>query len=290
MIVVGVDGSQPARAAVEWAVDDALRMREPLRIVHAVDRSPYQIAKFPAADWPDALVRAGEQILAEALAVARDRQPTVDVTTELGNGTAAVVLTGLDEQATEIVIGSRGHGGFAGALLGSVSDHVAGRARCPVVVVRGAPDQVRGQVVVGVDDTPEGEAALRHAFEQAAMRGATLRAVHAWQLPVHAFAPELAYDMDDVRTTQYQIIRSALERFEKEYPQVTVVEDVRSGHPVEALTEASAEADLVVVGSHGRGALGAVLLGSVSRGVLHHAHCPVAVVRTRPGNPPQPRT
>ncbi|MFG3442958.1 universal stress protein [Nonomuraea sp. NPDC047897] len=290
MIVVGVDGSVPARAAVEWAVDDALRMREPLRIVHAVDRSPYQIAKFPAAEWPDALVQAGQKVLDEALALARDRQPTVDVSTELGDGAPAVVLTGQAERATEIVIGSRGHGGFAGALLGSVSGHVAGRARCPVVVVPGAPGQVRGQVIVGVDDTPEGETALRYAFEQAALRGATLRAIHAWQLPVHAFAPELAYDMDDVRTTQYRLIKAAIERFEKEFPQVTVVEDVQSGHPVEALTRASSEGDLVVVGSHGRGALGAMLLGSVSRGVLHHAHCPVAVVRPRPESPPRPGT
>lgn len=279
MIVVGVDGSVPARAAVEWAVNDALRMHEPLRIVHAVDRSPYQIAKFPAAEWPDALVRGGQKILAEALALARDRRPSVEVTTELLDGAPAVVLCEQSENATEIVVGSRGHGGFAGALLGSVSDHVAGRARCPVVVVHGERRPVRGQIVVGVDDTPECEPAMAYAFEQAALRGATLRAVHAWQLPVHAFAPEIAYDMDDVRTAQHQIVRATLERYEKEYPQVTVVEDVRSAHPVEALATASAEADLVVVGSHGRGALGAMILGSVSRGVLHHARCPVAVVR-----------
>ncbi|MEU8102964.1 universal stress protein [Nonomuraea muscovyensis] len=285
MIVVGVDGSVPSRAAVEWAVDDALRTHKPLRIVHAVDRSPYQIAKFPGAEWPDALVQAGQKILDEALAVARDRQPSVDVTTKLEDGAPALVLTGQDAVATEIVVGSRGHGGFAGALLGSVSGHVAGRARCPVVVVRGAPQQARGQVVVGVDDSQESEPALRYAFEQAMLRGATLRAIHAWQLPVHAFAPEIAYDMDDIRTAQYQIVRAALERFEKEYPQVTVVEDIQSGHPVEALTRASVDGDLVVVGSHGRGGLGAMLLGSVSRGVLHHAHCPVAVVRSRPEGP-----
>ncbi|WP_113703734.1 universal stress protein [Nonomuraea lactucae] len=279
MIVVGVDGSVPARAAVEWAVNDALRMHEPLRIVHAMDRSPYEIAKFPAAEWPDPLVRGGQKILAEALALARDRQPSVEVTTELIEGSPAAVLCEQGEGATEVVVGSRGHGGFAGALLGSVSDHVAGRAHCPVVVVHGERRPVRGQIVAGVDDEPECEPALAYAFEQAALRGATLRALNAWQLPVHAFAPELAFDLDDIRATQHQVVRRALERFEKEYPQVTVVEDVQTAHPVEALARASAEADLLVVGSHGRGAIGAALLGSVSRGVLHHTHGPVAVVR-----------
>ncbi|MER6945378.1 universal stress protein [Nonomuraea sp. NPDC000554] len=285
MIVVGVDGSAAARAAVEWAADDALRMRVPLRIVHAVDRSPYQIGKFPTADWPDALLRQGHRVLADAAAVARDRQPEIDVTTRLLEGPPALVLREQADDATgpadEVVIGTRGHGGFTGALLGSVSAHVAGQARSPVVVVRAEPHPVRGRIVVGVDDSPECEPALAYAFRQASLRGSELRALHAWQLPVHAFAPEIAYDMDEVSQAQYRVVRDRVEAMEKEYPQVTVVEDVQSAHPVDALGAASEEADLVVVGSHGRGTLGSVLLGSVSRGVLHHAHCAVAVVRGR---------
>ncbi|WP_433519330.1 universal stress protein [Nonomuraea sp. CA-143628] len=279
MIIVGVDGSMTARAAVEWAVNDALRMGEPLRIVHAVDRSPYQIGRFPNAALPDVLLREGHRILREALALARERQPDVEVMTRDVEGAPAEVLREQAREASEIVLGSRGLGGFAGALLGSVSTHVAGQVGCPVVVVRGDHRPVRGEVVVGVDDSPACEAALAYAFRQAELRGAALRVVHAWQLPVHAYAPGVPYEMDEVRIAQHQIVRDRVGTFKRGYPRVRVVEDVQPAQPVEALTDASAGADLLVVGSHGHGTVGAMLLGSVSRGVLHHTRCPVAVVR-----------
>ncbi|MGI5291914.1 universal stress protein [Nonomuraea polychroma] len=279
MIIVGVDGSPNARTAVEWAADDAFRMRLPLRIVHAVDRSPYQIGKYPNVALPDVLLGEGRRILDEAEALARERQPTVEVETRDIEGAPAVVLREQAMEAAEMVVGSRGLGGFAGALLGSVSMHVAGHVHCPVVVVRGELRPVRGEIVAGVDDSPECEPALAYAFEQAKLRGSALRVVHAWQLPVHAFAPEAAYDMDEVRAAQHRIVRDRVEALRKDYPEVRVVEEALSAHPVDALTDASERADLLVVGSHGRGALGSLLLGSVSRGVLHHAHCPVAVVR-----------
>ncbi|MEV1248716.1 universal stress protein [Nonomuraea sp. NPDC050022] len=278
MIIVGVDGSVTARAAVEWAANDAFRMREPLRIVHAVNRSPYQIGRFPNAALPDTLLREGQRILREALALAHERQPEVEVTTEDIEGAPAEVLREQAKEASEIVLGSRRLGGFAGALLGSVSTHVAGHVHGPVVVVRGDHQPVHGEIVVGVDDSPGCEPALAYAFRQAGLRGAVLRVVHVWQ-PVHAFAPGVPYEMDEVRTVRHQVVRDRLGTFKKDYPQVTVIEDVQPAPPVEALTDASARADLLVVGSHGHGATGALLLGSVSRGVLHHARCPVAVVR-----------
>ncbi|MFI7636778.1 universal stress protein [Nonomuraea sp. NPDC049400] len=280
MVIVGVDGSATSRAAVEWAANDAFRMRVPLRIVHAVDRSPYQISKHPAPAMPDLLLREGHRILREAEALVRERQPTVEIETRDIEGAPAEVLREQAEGATEIVVGSRGLGGFSGALLGSVSMHVAGHVHCPVVVVRGEHRPTYGEIVVGVDDSPECEPALAYAFEQAKLRGSALRVLHAWQLPVHAFAPEASYDLDEVRAAQHQAVRNRMALFSKDYPQVRVVEDVHCANPVDALTDASELADLLVVGSHGRGALGSMLLGSVSRGVLHHARCPVAVVRT----------
>ncbi|MEU6724999.1 universal stress protein [Nonomuraea wenchangensis] len=279
MIVVGVDGSVAARAAVEWAAADALRAREPLRIVHAVDRTPYQIGRFPTPVLPDALLREGGRILDEAAALVRERQPHVEVETREVEGAPAVVLREEAEGASEIVVGGRGLGGFAGALLGSVSTHVAGHVRCPVVVVRAQRQPACGEIVVGVDDSPECRPALAYAFRQAELRGAKLRAVHAWQLPVHAFAPEIVYDVDEIREAQQQLVAGALESFRAEHPAVEITEETHSGHPVDVLTAAGAQADLVVVGSHGRGAMGSALLGSVSRGVLHHARCAVAVVR-----------
>ncbi|MFG1969001.1 universal stress protein [Nonomuraea fuscirosea] len=280
MIIVGVDGSAPSRAAVEWAAADALRLRVPLRVVHAVDRSWYQVGRFPIEDMPDTLLRNGRRVLREARELVHERQPGVEVTTLDAEGVPKVVLEDQAKDATEIVVGSRGLGGIAGTLLGSVSTHVAGHVRCPVVVVRGErPATPYGEIAVGVDDSPECEPALAYAFEQAKLRGSTLRVVHAWQLPVHAYAPGVTYDMDEVRVAQHQVVRDRLGIFAQDYPRVTVVEDVPHAHPVQAMTEASRRADLVVVGSHGRGTLGSALLGSVSRGTLHHAACPVAVVR-----------
>jgi nucleotide-binding universal stress UspA family protein len=112
------------------------------------------------------------------------------------------------------------------------------------------------------------------------LRGCVLRAVHAWQLPVHAFASEISYDLEEIRRFHRRVAHDRLAAWREKFPEVAVVEDVRSAHPVNALSDASTRADLVVVGSRGMGLIGSALLGSVSRGVLHHAHCPVAVVRS----------
>ncbi|GAA2208050.1 universal stress protein [Nonomuraea monospora] len=279
MIVVGVDGSVPARAAVAWAANDAVRMHQPLRLVYAVDRQPYQVAKFPDADRPDRLRRTGQKALNEAVALVHERQPSVEVTTLLEEGPPVRVLREQGKVAVEVVVGSRGLGGIASALLGSVSDHVAGQAEVPVVVVQGRQRPTYGQIVVGVDDTAECRSALAYAFEQAALRGSRLRAVHAWRRPVQAFGTELPHEMEEDRTAREQMLRARLEPFTRQYPGVSVIADVRYADAVEALAQASQEADLLVVGSHGRGSVSSALLGSVSRGVLHHAHCAVAVAR-----------
>ncbi|MGW4964665.1 universal stress protein [Nonomuraea sp. NPDC004186] len=279
MIISGVDGSRASCAAVAWAVDDAKRRHEPLRIVHAVNRDSYRFSRFHAAPEPDVLDRMAQTMVTEAAELAGERQLDVEVSTEVVEGPAAVALREQAKDATEIVIGSRGLGGFEGALLGSVSLHVAGQAHCPVVVVRREQESVRGEVVVGVDDSPECEPALEFAFRQAELRGSPLRALHAWQPPVQLYAPQVNYDPDDVTAAANQVVAARIARFREAYPGVEVVEDVRRAHPVDALVTASAKAALVVVGSHGRGVIRSALLGSVSHAMLHHARCAVAVVR-----------
>ncbi|MET9068235.1 universal stress protein [Streptosporangium sandarakinum] len=278
-VIVAVDGSPDAARAVRWAADDAFRRRLPLRLVHVVERGPYDIPRFSAPEWPGTLVVSGRRVLEEAENQARARQPTLEVTTELIEGSRTRSLCEQAADAAQIVLGSRGLGGFTSALLGSVSTYVAGHVRCPVVVVRPGGEEHRREVVVGVDDSPQSDPALAYAFEQAKARGCPLRAVHAWQLPVHAFAPDVTYDMDEVRRYQDRMVREKLTAWREKLPEVQVIEDVSSAHPVDALVEASADADLVVVGSRGMGTIGSAILGSVSRGVLHHARCPVAVVR-----------
>ncbi|QYC40874.1 Universal stress protein [Nonomuraea coxensis DSM 45129] len=270
-IIVGVDGSAPSVAAVGWAADDAARVGAELRIVHVLDRPPYEIF----TGQQDPLRRAAARMLADAESAVRARQPAVKVSARTVEGAPAAVLRELE--ASEVVVGNRGVGEFAGALLGSVTMEVAARARCPVVVVRAEPCAETGVIGVGVDDSDTCEPALGYAFARARSYGATLRPVHAWQVPVHAFAPEISYDLDEVREARQRAVSARLAPWRARFPDVEVVEDVQNAHPIDALTGVAC--DLVVVGSHGRGALGSLFLGSVSRGVLHHARCPVAVVR-----------
>ncbi|WP_326822541.1 universal stress protein [Streptosporangium sp. NBC_01639] len=278
-IVAGTDGSAAAAAAVQWAVDDADRRGLPLHIVHIVDRRPHGITPFPPPYRVDLMMRAGEQVLAEAAEAAVRRQPDVRVTTALIEEEPVKALRKQAGADAELVIGSRGLGGFTGALLGSAVLHVAGHVPGAVVVVGGEEGTPSGEIVVGIDGSSESEPALGFAFEQARLRGCALRAVHAWQVPVHAFAPEVVYGIDDVRQAQQQTTAGQLAAWEGKFPGVEVVPDVTYAHPVSALVDASPWAALLVVGSRGRGAVRSVVLGSVSHGVLHHAHCPVAVVR-----------
>ncbi|MGW4964077.1 universal stress protein [Nonomuraea sp. NPDC004186] len=269
MIIVGVDGSAASRTAVKWAIGDAFRMRLPLRIVHAMDPSTSQIGKNTNPDLADELLGRGQRILREAEALVQECCPAVEVTTQEAEGAAAPALRELAKDATEIVVGRCGLGGFNGLLPGSVSVDLAGQATCPVVVVSGELRPAYEEVVVGVNTSLVCEPALAYAFEQARLRGATLRAVHA-------LAPEAAYDMHEV----HQIVHDRLEALRKQYTQVTVIEDVRSEQPVDALVDASERADLLVVGSHGLGTVGPRLFSSVSRGVLFHARCSVAAVHS----------
>jgi len=275
-VIVGYDGSEGANRALEWAADDAARRGVPLRIVHVLAPWPYDIPRYA----PDVFEDGAGRMLAEAEEAARKRHPELEVSTQVIDGQPAKVLREQAGAEATVVLGSRGLGGFAGALLGSVSTHVATHAHGPVVVVRPREGTARNEIVVGVDDSPESEPALAYAFEQANLRGATVRAIHAWQLPLNAYAPEITYDLDEIRKAQQQVIRDRLAALRERYPNVAVSEETPSAHPANALIDASSSADLVVVGSRGMGALGSILLGSVSRAVLHHAHCPVAVVRS----------
>ena len=280
LIVVGVDGSVPGFDAVAWAADDAFRMRVPLRCVIVVETWPYHISQIPSPEWDESLVENARKVLTEAEEIARERQPTVEVSTELVRGTPAAALRAQAGDAVELVLGSRGLGGFAGAVLGSVSMNVAGQVPAPVVVVRSRAAVVHGEIVAGLDGSPACEPALAYAFRQAELRGSTLRAVYAWALPF-ALAAGFSCDFEALREAQQGVAKEQLTPWRERYPNVKVIADVRCAHPVDALAAAGDRADLLVVGSHGRTAIGSIILGSVSRGVLHHAHCTVAVVRAK---------
>ncbi|MEU1883590.1 universal stress protein [Streptosporangium sp. NPDC020072] len=277
-VVVGTDGSPSAEAAVGWAAEDAVRRGGALRIVHV--REDWR--RGTPRELEESLTEEARGVLETAASLARGRAPGVDVTTSLETGRPVEVLRREAEDAEQIVIGSRGRGGFAGLLLGSVSLSLAGHVAVPVVVVRGEEHGGHGGVVVGFDGSPESEAALEYAFGEAARRGAGLRALHAWQLPVMAVG-SVAYTplIEDISGTEERLATEILAPWRERHPEVEVEQTVLFEHPVFALGEASKAADLVVVGSRGLGGFGSAVLGSVSHGVLHHASCPVAVVRAK---------
>jgi nucleotide-binding universal stress UspA family protein len=277
-VVVGTDGSETAGLAVEWAAEEAARRRRPLRIVHAVQPWIPAAPLLPPAEAAVSLQEAGCVILAEAERLARKPWPELEITTELILRSPGQALAAQAETAFETVLGHRGVGGFSRLLLGSTGLRVAGHVPGPVVIVRGEGGGADGDVVAGFDPAGECRAALEYAFEAARLRGARLRVVHAWHPPAPTGAGYSVDERETEASARWATVRATAE-LRKNHPDVEVVEDIVRGHPVAVLSEASRQAALMVVGAHHRHGLGALLLGSVSHGVIHHAHCPVAVVR-----------
>lgn len=276
-IVVGVDGSATARKALWWAAEDAVRRGRALRIVHTVGPWRYNAPFYPAPVVMETMEDAGRVILQQAVDEVRERQPGLRVTTTLIADSPAAGLRRQAEDAYEVVVGHRGLGGFTSLLLGSVGLHTAGYALGTVVVVRGRDREERSEIVAGVDLSEHSGVCLGYAFEAAAVRAACLRVVHAWCPPEGQYA---VVDVADLANAAVQAVRAALHPWRDRYPQVKVVENTIRSHPIKALVHASRSADLVVVAARGHSG---VRLGSVSHGLIHHADCPVAVVRPRNG-------
>ncbi|GAB3979472.1 universal stress protein [Actinoallomurus acanthiterrae] len=277
-IVVGTDGSPRATTAVAWAAHEAARRRRPLHIVHAFGHWGLSIPFHPGVGSSGSLTEAGERVLAEAVARAAKARPGLRITSELILEGPVYALFARAEQAYEVVVGHRGLGGFSGLLLGSTSLRVAGHTRCPVIVVRGATDESRGEVLVGVDLSDHSAIVLEHAFEAAAIRGAWVRAVHAWPVPTAMYEGAYPATIHQATAAVQELLGQVVAPWREKFPEVKVIEQPLPGHPVERLAEYSRRADLLVVGSHGHDNR---CFGSVVHGVIHHADCPVAVVGRR---------
>jgi nucleotide-binding universal stress UspA family protein len=283
-IIVGVDGSDAALDAVRWAAHQAARRDTELRIVHA-----YEIpVGYPPGfvDWHvlhEALVAQGKAWLARAREEAEKSAPGLAVEVVEVKAGAVPTLVRESAQAAVLVLGSRGLGGFTGLVIGSTAVELAARAHCPVVVVRGADRD--GSVVVGVDGTPVGEAAIAFAFAEASARGVDLVAVHTWTdlLLETAFAGgAAALDFTPLAQEAEELLGERLAGWQEKYPEVPVTRHVSRERASRALLRYAENAQLVVVGSRGRGGFRGLLLGSTSQHLLHHAPCAVAVVRTTP--------
>ena len=276
-VVVGVDGSASAYRAVEWAAGEAHRRGVGLRLVRAFSWTTADHPTGWVARYRDEMLDVSRRQVARAVRVAADTRPDVEAESQVEIGAPIEVLSSEARRAQLLVLGDRGLGEVAGLVLGSVAVSLAARGACPVVVVRGERAGADGAVVVGVDGSPVSEAALAFAFDAAAARGVDLVAVHAWS-PT-AIDEELASLVEWDASAESAVLAERLAGWGQKYPQVAVRRTVVRDGAVRALVTASAGAQLVVVGSRGRGNAAGLLLGSVSHGVLHGAHCPVAVVR-----------
>ncbi|CAL9649181.1 Universal stress protein [Streptomyces sp. enrichment culture] len=286
-MIVGVDGSTSSLAAVDVAASEALLRGAPLRIVHAFGRPsahPPSLAapRGAGGSGPEPMVR-GEVARAEVRA--HEAAPGVEVTRSVVSGDPVEVLGIESRSATLAVVGSRGLSGFSGLLLGSTAVHLAAHGHCPLMVVRGRPDPA-GPVLLAVDGSLAGEAAVEFAFAEAALRGAPLVALHVWNTwserayegPGDPLTAVVA-DADRLREAEQHLLEEAVARCRTAYPQVPVELRLVRSRVRNALLDASRDAQLVVAGARGRDGFTGLLLGSVSQALLHHAHCPVAVVR-----------
>ncbi|MFC8835823.1 universal stress protein [Streptomyces griseoincarnatus] len=285
-VVVGVDGSASSLEAVELAAREAHLRGCGLKVVHAFTWPMMHVPLRPSPLGPPegGLRNIADRMLAEAVEHARSTEPEVQVTSALITGEPLTVLEAQSRTATLVVVGTRGAGGFVGLLVGSTAVHLAAHSHCPVLVVR-KQERPAQQVVVGVDGSPAGDAAVDFAFAEAALRGTPLTILHAWTL-WNAPASELQDDgsaytepASNLQDSEERLVAQVLAGRTATYPGVVTEHKVVRSGAREALIQASKDAALVVLGARGRGGFTGLLLGSVSQALLHHAHCPVAVVR-----------
>lgn len=271
-IVVGMDGSDGARTALHWAAHEAKMHEASLTVLLAWNLLGQPGDDFsPTFDQDDALA-ALEGWLADLWL-----SPGVDVKPEVVCDLAASALVEASSDADLVVVGSRGLGGFKELLLGSVSAAVAERASAPVAVVRDT-GMLGGRVVVGVDGSTHSLRALRWAAEEARVRQTPLEVVHAWAgsaSPV--FGIPFAVPTQHAETAAEHALTKAIESVD--LSGLIVHRRAAEGTAAGVLVEMSSSAAVVVVGSRGRGGLTSILLGSTSRSLLHHAVCPVVVIR-----------
>ncbi|WP_225834187.1 universal stress protein [Streptomyces sp. NK08204] len=285
-VVVGVDGSPSSLDAVEAAVREAALRATGLRLVHAFGWPSVHVPPG-IPPWTPAAAGVRELVdgtLAKAEQRAREVEPHVDITREVTVGEPLMVLEIESRTASLVVVGSRGLGAFGGLLLGSTAVHLAAHGHCPVLVVRGKPN-LTGPVLLAVDGSPAGERAVEFAFAEASMRGAGLLALHVWNTwSERAYEGpgdplNMVVDIERLREEEQRLLEETLSPWLTRYPHVAVERRLVRSRIRPTLIEASHDARLVVSGARGRGGFTGLLLGSVSQALLHHAHCPVAVIR-----------
>ncbi|WP_433716020.1 universal stress protein [Nocardia sp. CA-084685] len=282
-IVVAVDGSAISLQAVAWAAVDAAVRRRRLEIVTSF-AIPFGFGPAATVTQTDIdLLRSdAERVLDQAIRVARGAasDAALAITTESIDEPIIPALLTRSKQASMLVVGGRGLGAVRRVLLGSVSAAITRHAHCPVTVVHTDSEtnaiSACKPVLVGVDGTENSTAAIELAFEEASRRRVSLIALHAWS-DVSGLVAETGWA--NIPESENALFAEALAGWAERYPDVSVRRVLVCDNPVRSLLEESANAQLVVVGSHGRGGFAGMQLGSTSTALLHSVECPITVVR-----------
>lgn len=285
-IVVGIDGSPQSANALEWAAARAALSGHELDLVNAyhlpVDFNFYGYQSLPGPAPLQWFMDHSRELLESARAHVRAVAPGVKCTLKSDFGPAAPLLSVVAEGADAIVVGRRGLGATKSALLGSVSNRLTVEAACPVIVVGDYDLPTTGPIVVGVDGSEFGAAALRYAVAEAAIRNTSVRTVTAYQTPVMAVRtdPELVERLrGEYAAEATETATKALDDVRTPANESVTIEPVTvEGRPADAILRHAGDAQLIVVGPHGKGLVRRVLLGSVSRELLQEADRPVAII------------
>ncbi len=284
-ILVGVDGSPESHAAVRWAAAEAVMRDAPVTLMHVIAPIvvtwPVKYLEASYAEWQeDNAQHVIEQAQKTVEAASGDSQPPA-VRAQLRHDGTVTELTAASRKATMVVVGSRGMGPVGGAVLGSVSRSLLHHAHCPVAIVKADATQASSRtspVLLGIDGSPASEAATALAFEEASRRGVDLVALHAWS-DVGVF-PIVGMDWHQYEDQGHEVLAERLAGWQEQYPDVHVRRRIVCDRPARWLIDESKKAQLVVVGSRGRGGISSMLLGSVSTAVAESASAPVIVVRS----------
>lgn len=286
-VVVGVDGSSPSDAAIEWAVDLAQTQHRPLVLVCGAGEPTASERVRDGRGARQALRMEARRLTDRALGRVRKIDRELEVTARTPLRPPADALLELADEASILVVGTRGRGRVKSMVLGSVSAAVCARAGCPVAVIRptsAAEQEIPGPVVVGIDASVQSAPALDFAFEIASAQGAVLEVVHNWA-PTHSWGHHGAEEQFAEGEAQQRALEIALAGYEETFPDVEVHRHLPRSSPVDTLRVLSETASLIVVGARPDPGPTAVV-GSVSRAVVEHARCPVVVVRSAPAASP----
>ncbi|MFC9894915.1 universal stress protein [Nocardia sp. NPDC127579] len=282
-MIAAVDGSASSDQAVVWAAVEAGLRRRPLQLLTSVaSAAGFAPGTTLAEADTESLRRDGDEVLAAAVRTARAATPAeLDLETEVTFERITPALIDRSDRASMIVLGSHGRGALRRGLLGSVSSALVRHARCPVAVIHDSagidPESAAQPILVGVDGTKNSVPAIEFAFAEAALRGVGVTALHTWTDVTGLDVPVPGWDA--VQDTERALLGEQLAGYRERYPDVAVRSIVAPDRPVRALLDESADAQLIVVGSHGRGGFAGMLLGSTSAALVHSAERPIVVVR-----------